>query len=227
MIARLLRTARAALLAALLAFVALTVSAASAAPTAKPKVTFVGDSVSQSIDYTTSARRILQRRFAIRFDLATCRRLVEPSCAFKGSAPQTALEVVEAYGRQLGDVLVVSVGYNDGSAGYGRGIDQVLRAARRAGVDGVVWVTLREAGEHGDVYRATNIAIRDAARRWPELVVADWNAFSADRTWFRPDGLHLTPAGAEALARFLRPRVDRAAAAASSARRSSAPQYVE
>jgi hypothetical protein len=210
-IARLPRTARAALFAALLAVAALTVSVASAAPAAKPRVTFVGDSVSESIDYTASARRILQSRFAIRFDLATCRRLVEPSCAFKGSAPRTALEAVEAYGGALGDVLVVSVGYNEGSAGYGRGIDQVVRAARRAGVDGVVWLTLREAGEHADVYRATNGAIREAAMRWPELVVADWNAFSAGRTWFRRDGLHLNPAGAEALARFLRPRVLRAA----------------
>jgi hypothetical protein len=210
-IACLPRTARVALVAILIALVALSVDAASADPAAKPKVTFVGDSVSESIDYTTSARRILQSRFAIRFDLATCRRLVEPSCAFEGAKPRTALEAVEGYGPALGEVLVVSVGYNEGSARYGRGIDLVLRAARQAGAEAVVWLTLREAGRHEDVYRTTNAAIRNAAERWPELVVADWNAHSAGRTWFRADGLHLTPVGAEALARFLRPRVLRAA----------------
>jgi hypothetical protein len=167
--------------------------------------------VSESLDYTLSARRILLRGFSVEFDLETCRRLVAPSCAFNGSTPLTALQTVQAHGSGLGEVLIVSVGYNEGSAGYGRGIDQVMRAARRAGARGVVWLTLREAGIYSEIYHATNHAIRKAAKRWPLLVLADWNAYSTGKAWFRADGLHMTVGGAEALARFLRPYVLRAA----------------
>jgi hypothetical protein len=77
-----------------------------------------------------------------------------------------------------------------------------MRAALRQGARGVVWVTLRE---ERDIYRQTNVVIRTAAKRWPQLHVADWNAYSLDRPWFSADGLHMGPAGAEGLARFLRP----------------------
>ena len=118
------------------------------------------------------------------------------------------LGVVQAAGRRLGDVLVVDVGYNEGPIGYGAGIDDVMRAALAQKATGVVWVTLRETR---DLYRQTNEAIRRARRRWPQLEVADWNAFSAGKPWFASDGLHLTPTGAVELATFLRPYVLRAA----------------
>jgi hypothetical protein len=195
----------------LAALAAVAVPVSPAAPAAKLKVTFVGDSISESIDYVPAAERSLRSRFEMTFDLATCRRLVLASCAFQGSAPPTALQAVRSYGTRLGDVLIVEVGYNEGSYGYRQGIDSVMRAALRQGADGVVWVTLRETL---DVYVATNRAIRSAAKRWPQLVVADWNRYSAGRPWFGADGLHLTPTGAEAMARFLRPHVLRAASAA-------------
>jgi hypothetical protein len=183
-------------------------ASATAAPTAKLRVTFVGDSVSASINYTAAAQRALQSRYAIRLDLAVCRRLVAPSCRHEGSTPSTALQAVRTYGSGIGDVLVVNVGYNEGWQGYGRGIDQVMRAALRQGAHGVVWVTLKETR---GIYATTNGAIRRAAGRWRQLVVADWNAYSAGRPWFGSDGLHLSGAGAEAIARFLRPYVRRAA----------------
>jgi hypothetical protein len=170
-------------------------------------VTFVGDSVPDAITYVPTARRRLGRGIALRLDLKVCRRLVQPSCSFQGSAPPTALEAVRSYGQSLGRVLVVDVGYNEGSIGYGAGIDAVMRAAVAQRAAGVVWVTLRETR---DLYRQTNEAIRRARRRWPQLEVADWNAFSAGKPWFASDGLHLTPTGAVELAAFLRPYVVRA-----------------
>jgi hypothetical protein len=92
------------------------------------------------------------------------------------------------------------------------GIDRVMRAALADGATGVVWVTLREKTQYGGIYRSTNRGIRNAAKRWPQLVVADWNAYSAGKPWFRSDGLHLTALGAVELAKFLRPYVFRAAA---------------
>ena len=170
-------------------------------------MTFVGDSVPDAITYVSAARRRLTKGFVVKLDLRVCRRLVTPSCTFQGSTPSTGLDAVRAFGTRLGDVLVVDVGYNEGPVGYGVGIDRVMRAAHRQGAAGVVWVTLRETR---DLYRQTNTVIRRAAKRWPTLRVADWNAFSTGHSWSGDDGLHLTPTGATALAGFLRPYILRA-----------------
>lgn len=175
---------------------------------ARTNITFVGDSVSASIAYVTTAQAQLRKGYDVRLDLKVCRRLVQASCSYNGSRPLSALEVVQSLGRSLGDVLVVKVGYNESAQGYGAGIDRVMRAALAQGAKGVVWVTLRETR---DIYHWTNMAIRTAAKRWPQLVVADWNAYSSGRPWFGGDGLHLSSAGATALAAFLRPHVHEAA----------------
>ena len=172
------------------------------------RVTLVGDSVAAAISYVPTAQAELARGLRLRLDLKVCRRLVQVSCPYHGSIASTALDAVRRYGRKLGAVLVVAVGYNESARGYGDGVDRVMRAARAQGAEGVVWVTLRETSE---VYRRTNAEIRAAANRWPELVVADWDAYSSGKPWFRKDGPHLTTAGATALATFLRPYVLRAA----------------
>jgi hypothetical protein len=79
-----------------------------------------------------------------------------------------------------------------------------MRAALGQGAKGVVWVTLRE---ERPTYAQTNVAIRTATRRWPQLKVADWNAYSSGKPWSSSDGLHMGAAGAQGLARFLRPYV--------------------
>jgi len=179
--------------------------AAAAGAARKPvQATFVGDSVSASISHTPTAQAQLTRGLSVRLDLEVCRRLVQPSCAYRGSSPTTALQAVQSYGRALGEVLIVMVGHNDSAYGYAQGIDRVMRAVRSQGVDGVVWVTLRETSS---VYHRTNVAIESAAKRWPQLVIADWDTYSRDEPWFGRDGLHLTDTGASALASFLRANV--------------------
>lgn len=190
-----------------LVIVAVLATTASAAT--KPiRVTVVGDSVPASIEYVPSAQRLLREGLNVRLDLKVCRRLVQPSCTFAGKTPSTTLQAVQSYGRSLGQVLVVDVGYNESEHGYGAGIDRVLRAALAQGVNGVVWVTLRE---QRDIYKRTNVAIRSAARRWPQMQVADWHDYSAGKPWFRGDGLHMGNTGANAFAAFLRPYIFRAA----------------
>ena len=185
---------------------------AGTAATKKPvRATFVGDSVAASISYTPSARATLARGLRVRLDLRVCRRLVTVGCPYQGVTPPNALETVTSLHHSLGEVLIVYVGYNESSSGYRKGIDSIMRAALAQGAKAVVWVTLRAVR---DIYRQTNIAIRRAARHWPELYIADWNAFSNGKPWFSSDGLHMGPAGAEALARFLRPVVLRAASGA-------------
>ena len=189
-----------ALIAAVAATAALVVGPASASSSAaKPRVTVIGDSIAGSFAYVPAATKVLGKGLDLRADAVVCRRLVAESCTFQGSRPSTALQVVQSRGSALGKVVVMDVGYNDWAPGYD--VERVMRALSATGVRAVVWVTLRETTSN---YASSNAAVRRAARHWPKLVVADWNAYSRGHAWFREDGLHLTPSGAVALARFLR-----------------------
>ena len=201
--------AAAALAAAVLLSVLLGAASATTAKAgtpAKTRVTVIGDSIAASFAYVASARRYLGRGLDLRTDAIVCRRLVAESCAFQGTTPATALQVVGAQGRALGSVVVINVGYNDWAAVYD--VDRVMKALKAAGVQRVVWVTLREAGSNASIYAQSNARIRSAGKRHRKtLVIADWNAYSRGKPWFREDGLHLTTSGALGLARLLRPLV--------------------
>ena len=195
--------AAATLLAALLG-----ATSATAKPSAPPKtrVTIIGDSITASFSYVAGAKRYLGKGLDLRTDALVCRRLVAASCAFQGTTPATALQVVGAQGQALGSVVVINVGYNDWGAVYD--VDRVMRALKAAGVQHVVWVTLREAGANASIYAQSNARIRRAGKRYRKsLVIADWNAYSRGRPWFREDGLHLTGSGAFGRAHLLRPLV--------------------
>ena len=69
-----------------------------------------------------------------------------------------------AQGRALGSVVVINVGYNDWAAVYD--VDRVMRALKAAGIQHVVWVTLREAGSNASIYRQSNARIRSAGKRY-------------------------------------------------------------
>jgi hypothetical protein len=176
----------------------------AARPVGTPiRVTVLGDSVADSLQYVPSAERFLQRGFDVRFDLKVCRRVASPGCVFQGAAPPSALVAARREGRALGNVLVVDVGYNDDPRLYATGMDALVQAAQADGVKRIVWLTLRAARP---VYGLTNTVIRDEAGKFPQLVtVADWNSWSAGKPWFGSDDLHLSGTGATALAQFLRP----------------------
>jgi hypothetical protein len=184
------------------------VAAATAQPQApaKTRVTVIGDSITASFNYVVSAKRYLGKGLDLRSDALVCRRLVATSCSFQGTTPPTVLQVVGSQGHALGPVVVVNVGYNDWAAVYD--VDRVMKALKAAGVQHVIWVTLREAGSNASIYAESNGRIRSADKRWGDrLIVADWNAYSRGKSWFREDGLHLTSSGALGLARLLRPLV--------------------
>jgi len=176
--------------------------AAFATPAAQPRVTLIGDSIAASFGYVPAARKYLGKGLDLRTDAMVCRRLVAASCAFQGTQPATVLDLVRTSRSTLGPVVVVNVGYNDWAAAYD--VDKVMLALEAAKVRTVVWVTLRESTSN---YAQINAAIRKGARRWPDLVVADWDAYSRGKPWFISDGLHLTPIGAKGLSRLLRPVV--------------------
>jgi hypothetical protein len=178
---------------------------ASAGSTAQPRVTFFGDSVAAALAYEKKARTVLAKGLDLQLDAQVCRRLAETGCPYKGERPPSVLSLVEKPAQPLGSVVVIDVGYNDVPSDYGADLDRVMQMLVRHGVTTVIWVTMQE---NRPLYRATNAAIASAARRWPQLRIADWHEASRTKTtWFVDDGLHLSRQGAMGLARFLRPLV--------------------
>ena len=130
----------------------------------------------------------------MRSELTPCRKLVPAGCVIHGRAAGLGAAVVKAATlAQLGNIVIVDVGYNDPANNYETDMAQVANALVERGVAHVIWVTLRE---QTDDYRTINDVIRSQAPRWPQVQIADWEAASRGRDWFNPDGLHLNAAGA-------------------------------
>ncbi len=117
-----------------------------------------------------------------------------------------ALGTLSAARPTIGDVVVLDYGYNDGTdlGAWRDRVDQAM--AVLDGVPRVIWLDQREfAPGRAEM----NAELRAAAARYPNLDVVDWNATVAahpDDTY--SDGIHLTPAGQQAMADLVRARVD-------------------
>jgi hypothetical protein len=112
---------------------------------------------------------------------------------------------VSSLGRSLGPDVVVAVGYNDYELLYPDDVRNVLKALRRAGVQHVLWLTLR-ASRHD--YVSMNQTLRGIAGLDSYLTLVDWNTYSRSHPdWFDADGLHLTPAGGQAMATLVHSRL--------------------
>ncbi len=106
------------------------------------------------------------------------------------------------------DLVVVELGYNDSPSAMASRIDALMAALTARDVGAVAWVNVSER-KTSVQFSVTNDAIADAARRWPEMVVLDWESASdgakADR-WFS-DGIHLTATGNAEFALWLRDNI--------------------
>jgi hypothetical protein len=184
--------------------------AVAAGQTTPPKVTLIGDSVADQLEHSPAALRKLRDGFRLDLQTRGCRRLVAMSCTIVGSdgPPPTVLQLVYKRAHSIGKIVVVDVGYNDTPAHYGQDLDTVMRALDDIGVETVVWLTLRDP-EH--VYRPANKAIRISRKEWPNVVIADWNRYSAGHPeWFGEDGIHPTALGIVKLGHFIHAALRRA-----------------
>src|SRR5712691_7323756 len=110
-----------------------------------PRVTMFGDSIAGSLAYVPEARDLLGEGLDLRLELAPCRRLVSPGCAYQGVRPPSALDIVQLSSlAELGDIVVVDVGYNEAAVNYDTDMATLAGALVSRGVEHVVWVTLRE-----------------------------------------------------------------------------------
>jgi len=190
--------ARVPLLAGLALAICLLVHPAAAGAATNQRVTVFGDSAATAIAYDPEAKRILGRGVDLRLEVAACRRLGDLSCPYDGERPPNVIERATILGSELGRVVVVMVGYNDYESRYALNIEKALTAFRDAGVERVLWTTLRAERQS---YLTMNEAILEAAARSPAMTVLDWNALSRGRPdWIQADGIHLTALGAQALA---------------------------
>jgi len=198
------RPLTAVLSAGLVALLALSITSSPTVPpargggTALPRVTVIGDSVATALAFDSTAQAILAEGIDLRLELAPCRRIAQDSCPYEGARPPNVIQLVESLGQALGGTVIVSVGYNDYEEEYARNIEAALEALSKAGVEHVLWATLR-AAHHG--YLTMNDAIEAAAAHHPELTVVDWNLYSRSHPdWFQADGLHLFGVGAQRMA---------------------------
>jgi hypothetical protein len=165
----------------------------------------LGDSIADSLEYVPEARDLLGQGIDLRLELAPCRRLVFPGCVYQGSRARSALDIVQSSSlAELGNIVVVDVGYNEPAVSYDSDMGRLVDALASRGVEHIIWVTLRE---QTDNYRQINEIIRAQAGRSPRIEVADWEAVSRGKDWFNADGLHLNAAGALGLATLVRPFV--------------------
>ena len=167
-------------------------------------MTLVADSVGGVLFWQQDARDDLARGIDLRIEIRTCRRLVTDGCVYSGERPPSALASIRELGPALGRVVVLDVGYNDAPDGFDAGIDRVMGALVAAGVDRVVWLTLRERRAS---WAEINDRIREARKRWPQLQLGDWELESRDHDAWFTDGIHMSWVGGAAFASFLRPLV--------------------
>ena len=123
------------------------------------------------------------------------------SCPYDGVRPPNVIERAATLGRELGPVVVVAVGYNDYEQNYAENIEEALRVLSKAGVEHVLWLTLRAERQS---WARMNEMIAAAAKKHPELTVLDWNALARGKNgWTQSDGIHLTPTGAQGMATMI------------------------
>jgi hypothetical protein len=183
--------------------VAVSLVSGVAAGATQAKVTVIGDSVADAMEHSPHALQSLNDGYRVKLQTRGCRRLVAPSCTIVGSSgtPMTALRLVKLLGASLGDTVVVDVGYNDTPQHYGRDLNAVMLALHKVGVRTVIWLTLRDPNRD---YLASNADIKVGPKKWPQLIVADWDEHADGHPlWFQPDGLHLTSLGAANLGEFI------------------------
>src|SRR3954471_13873117 len=188
-------------------------SAVTPAP-AVQKVSSIADPPLLGLTYTPSAgrnsdaRSVIAAKYDIFWGVASCERLVAPSCG--SNPPPPSLQQMQSHAGQLGQVLVIMGGYDD--AEIGTGVDAIVAEAARQGVGTVLWLTYRTGDlsyQYAGNYVGFNAVLRAKAQQYGSLVLADWDAYSRDHPeWMTDDGVHVNSTGAFALAAFILDQVD-------------------
>ncbi len=177
------------------------------------RVLLMGDSTLAGVRWYTKSQHALSGSTFL-LDAESCRRLVGTSCRGReGRRPPNAVDAIGSH--DPFDVLVVMTGYNDWYADFPTAFDRTVAAARAKGASTIVWLTYRERSTYtnptggtsqAEGFAIQNQVIRDkiASGAFPDVVLLDWNAYTANRTdWFTADGVHFTIRGAYGAADYI------------------------
>jgi lysophospholipase L1-like esterase len=162
----------------------------AATPAGDPRVFVLGDSV------------------LVGADAALASALPGHPVTLQASIGQSLLgapTIIDARRAELGDVVVIGLGANDGTdpVEFNRRIDSLM--ATLAGVDRVIWIN-QPSFESGRA--AMNAELGAAQARWPTLRVIDWaTRVAANPGFVAGDGLHLSPEGQARMAELVRRKV--------------------
>lgn len=180
---------------------AVAVTAVAGNKRALQHVTIFSDSSGASLNWDSSAKRIVEHGNRVLLQLHPCGRLVQRGC-LPANPPPSVLATVRKLGRRIGPNVVVFVGYNDDPATYRRGLPVVLKALWKRDVHHILWFTLHAVSRQ---YVDINHAIYAEEQKWrPTMTVLDWNHYSASHpSWYASDGIHLTGVGATAFGTYL------------------------
>src|SRR5258706_12495126 len=196
-------------------------AAAATPPTDAPPVSLIGDSTMAGMQWNSTGaddpRAIVGNAYKLTFDAESCRRLIVTSCRGRfGTVPLSVLPLMRSTLKgKLGEALVVMAGYDDVS--IANAVDQVVAEAEAQGVVRVLWLSYRTNTDYvlpgglaaRDLYGSHNSELTAAAQRHKDLQILDGTGFTTNQpTWFAVDGVHLTPAGSDGLANFIKNALD-------------------
>lgn len=168
-----------------------------------PHVLVIGDSVGTGITWHTDAVNVAEQGLHVDWEVAVCRRLIGVSCvdATTGEQPPTALDLIDSMA-SVPQTVVVEMGYNDYEDTFARAVDETMQALVARGATHVLWLTLHTFLQP---YPALNLLLGDAAGRWPQLELVNWDAWALGHAadWFQDDGTHLLDKGGVAMAHLI------------------------
>jgi peptidoglycan/LPS O-acetylase OafA/YrhL len=184
----------------------------SVLPAVKPvNVLLLGDSTMAGLRWFEDGTKSLQG-FTYTLDAESCRRISEWSCY--GREKRTPKNVVSVLknSTETFDAVVLMAGYDSSAKRIGDEYKDLIDVVRTKNLKMIV-ITYKESlyfpapGSRGkrSVYAEFNAVVRDIVARDPQhFALADWNAYSAgQKSWFRPDGIHLNIDGTLALGAFI------------------------
>jgi hypothetical protein len=187
-------------------------SGQSVLPAVKPvKVLLLGDSTMAGLRWFEDGTKSL-KGFTYTLDAESCRRISEWSCFGREKrTPKNVVSVLESTTEKF-DAVVLMAGYDSSAKRIGDEYKDLIDVVRAKNLKMIV-LTYKESlyfpasGSRGkrSVYAEFNAVVRDVVAREPQhFVLADWNAYSAgQKSWFRPDGIHLNIDGTLALGAFI------------------------
>ncbi len=145
------------------------------------------------------------------YEAASCRALGQPSCG--DDPPTNSVTVIDSVEGAV-DVVVIMAGYDEWYTTFADSFDQVVASARAKGAKRVVWLTYPEGVDYRlpDERQANeslvnmNQIMREkvASGAFPDVVIADWFAYSAPtQGWYSDDDIHLSRTGAFGVADYI------------------------